>query len=208
METSSARLTMYPGIVIRRPATETWPWTMNCRACRGLNARPLRNVSVWRRRDRRASTSSARTSSRVVPSRGRSPRVPRRRRSSTRSFSACLFPVRTSACSSRARCRKCLSLYSDRQSSFLFLRPYFFRSTFSALIRSPSHGWEGRSYFARENFGSPKTSLLLFLAALFLLLRLGSRDGRLLDHADRQPRSPVAPGPLSADLLPALMADA
>src|SRR5947209_17741369 len=219
---SSVRLTRTPGIVTRRPPTDTCPWTMNCRAWRGVKARPLRNVSVWRRRERIASTSRARTSSRVVPSSGRSPRRPSRRRSCSRSFSACLSFCRTRACSSRARWRNRRRTYCDRQSSFLFFSPYFFRSSFSALMRSASHGWEGRSNFARENFGSPNDShlgrflrlcllffLLLFLLAAFLgLLRLGGFEGGLLRDADRQARPPVRPGALPADLLARLMPDA
>src|SRR6266511_4862171 len=138
-----------------------------------------------------ASTSRARTSSRLVPSSGNSPSRPSRRRSCSRSFSACLSFCRTRACSSRARWRNRRRTYWDRQSSFLFFSPYFFRSSFSALMRSASHGWEGRSNFARENFGSPNVShlrcfgfllfllffLLLFLLAAFLgLLRLGGRS--------------------------------
>src|SRR6059058_2660067 len=146
---------------------------MNCLACRGVKARPLRNVSVWRRLDRIASTSRARTSSRVVPSSGRRPRRPRRRSSCSRSFSACLSRVRIRAWSSRASCRNRRRTYWERHSSFLFFSPYFFRSSFSALIRSASHGWEGRSNFARENFGSPNDSHLRFrLLLLFLLFLL------------------------------------
>src|SRR3990170_2340432 len=194
---------------------------MNCLAWRGVKARPLRNVNVCNRLERRASTSSASTSSRVVPSRGRSPSRPSRRRSCSRSFSACVSPVRTRAWSSRARCLNRLRTNWDRHSSFLFLRPYFFRSSFSALIRSASHGWEGRSYLARENFGSPNDSLLLlflllfflfflllFLLAAFLgLLRLGGFEGGLLRDPDGQARPAVRPGTLAADLLPGLMAD-
>src|SRR6266581_1178418 len=150
-----------------------------------------------------ASTSRARTSSRLVPSSGNRPSRPR-------------------ACSSRARWRNRRRTYCDRQSSFLFFSPYFLRSSFSALIRSASHGWEGRSNFARENFGSPNDShlgrffrlclllfLLLFLLAAFLgLLRLGGFEGGLLRDADRQARPPVRPGALPADLLARLMPDA
>src|SRR5881296_854992 len=217
---SCVRLTRTPGIVTRRPPIDTWPWTMNCLACRGVKARPLRNVSVWRRRDRIASTSRARTSSRVVPSRGRSPRRPSRRSSCSRSFSACLSPVRTRAWSSRARCRNRRRTYWERHSSFLFFSPYFFRSSFSALMRSASHGWDGRSNFARENLGSPNDSLLLlrrlllFLLLFFLgggflrLLRLRGLEGGLLRHPDRQTRAAVRPRALPADLLARLMAHA
>src|SRR2546422_1965533 len=217
---SWVRLTRIPGIVTRRPPTDTWPCTMNCRAWRGVKASPLRKVRVWRRRERTASTSSARTSSSVVPSSGKRPRRPRRRRSCSRSFSACLSPVRTRAWSSRARCRNRLRTYWERHSSFLFFRPYFFRSSFSVLMRSASHGWEGRSNFARENFGSPNDShlgrfllfffllfrLRFFLRAGFLrLLRLGGGEGGLLRHPDGQAGPAVRPGPLSADLLSGLM---
>src|SRR2546425_4581437 len=196
---------------------------MNCRACRGVKARPFRNVRVWSRRERIASTSSARTSSSVVPSSGRSPRRPSRRSSCSRSFSACLSPVRTRAWSSRARCRNRRRTYWDRHSSFLFFRPYFFRSSFSALMRSASHGWEGRSNFARENFGSPNDShlgrflllfflffLLLFLlrAGFLRLLRLGGGEGGLFRHTDGQAGAAVRPGPLSADLLSSLVTHA
>src|SRR6059036_3488344 len=193
---------------------------MNCRACRGVKARPLRNVRVWRRRDRIASTSRARTSSRVVPSSGKSPRRPSRRSSCSRSFSACLSPVRTRAWSSRARCRNRRRTYWERHSSFLFLSPYFFRSSFSALMRSASHGWDGRSNFARENFGSPNGSLLLlrrlllFLLFFFLgggffrLLGLRGLEGGLLRHPDRQARAAVRPRALPADLLARLVAHA
>src|SRR6059036_3335630 len=194
---------------------------MNCRACRGVKARPLRNVRVWRRRDRIASTSRARTSSRVVPSRGRSPRRPSRRSSCSRSFSACLSPVRTRAWSSRARCRNRRRTYWERHSSFLFFSPYFFRSSFSALMRSASHGWDGGSNFARENFGSPNDSLLLlrrrlllFLLFFFLrggffrLLRFRGLEGGLLRHPDRQARAAVRPRALPADLLAGLMTHA
>src|SRR3989454_2802865 len=213
---SWVRLTRIPGIVTRRPPTDTWPWTMNCRAWRGVKASPLRKVRVWRRRERTASTSSARTSSSVVPSSGKRPRRPRRRRSCSRSFSACLSPVRTRAWSSRARCRNRLRTYWERHSSFLFFRPYFFRSSFSVLMRSASHGWEGRSNFARENFGSPNDShlgrfllfffllfrLRFFLRAGFLrLLRLGGGEGGLLRHPDGQAGPAVRSRPLSADLL-------
>src|SRR2546426_8934 len=219
MTFSSVRLTRTPGIVTRRPPTDTWPWTMNCRAWRGVKARPLRNVSVWRRRERIASTSRARTSSRVVPSSGRSPRRPSRRRSCSRSFSACLSFCRTRACSSRARWRNRRRTYWERQSSFLFFSPYFFRSSFSALMRSASHGWEGRSNFARENFGSPNDShlgrfLLLFFLLFLLrgsflrLLRLGGGEGGLLRHPDGQPGPAVGPRALPADLLSGLVADA
>src|SRR5947209_118205 len=68
---------------------------MNCLACRGVKASPFRNVRVWSRRERTASTSSASTSSRVVPSRGKSPRRPRRRRSFSCFFCACLSRVHT-----------------------------------------------------------------------------------------------------------------
>src|SRR3989475_2924889 len=217
---SWVRLTRIPGIVTRRPPTDTWPWTMNCRAWRGVKASPLRKVRVWRRRERTASTSSARTSSSVVPSSGKRPSRPRRRRSCSRSFSACLSPVRTRAWSSRARCRNRLRVYCERQSSFLFFNPYFFRSSFSALIRSASQGCDGRSNFARENFGSPNGSLLLlrrlllflllFLlrSRLFRLLRLRGLEGGLLRHADRQARSAVRPRTLPADLLARLVAHA
>src|SRR6266511_2747570 len=219
---SSVRLTRTPGIVTRRPPTDTCPWTMNCRACRGVKAKPFRNVIVCSRRERIASTSSARTSSRLVPSSGNSPSRPSRRRSCSLSFSACLSFCRTRACSSRARWRNRRRTYCDRQSSFLFFSPYFFRSSFSALMRSASHGWEGRSNFARENFGSPNDShlgrflrlcllffLLLFLLAAFLgLLRLGGFEGGLLRDSDRQARPPVRPGALPADLLARLMPDA
>src|SRR5438552_4359915 len=220
MPFSSVRLTRTPGIVTRRPAIETCPWTMNCRACRGVKARPFRNVSVWRRRDKIASTSRARTSSSLVPSSGRSPSRPSRRKSCSRSFSACLSPVRTRACSSRARCRNRRKTYWERHNSFLFLSPYFFKSSFSALMRSASHGWDGRSNFARENFGSPNDSLLLLRRFLLFRLRfllgggflglLGLRglEGGLLRHPDRQARSAVRPRALPADLLARLMADA
>src|SRR2546429_2006514 len=220
MTFSSVRLTRTPGIVTRRPPTDTWPWTMNCRAWRGVKARPLRNVSVWSRRERIASTSSARTSSRVVPSSGRSPRRPSRRRSCSRSFSACLSFCRTRACSSRAPWRNRRRTYWERQSSFLFFSPYFFRSSFSALIHSASHGWEGRSNFARENFGSPNDSLLLlrrlllFLLFFFLgggffrLLGLRGLEGGFLRHPDRQARAAVRPRALPADLLAGLMTHA
>src|SRR5947207_3886156 len=192
---------------------------MNCLACRGVKARPLRNVSVWRRLDRIASTSRARTSSRVVPSSGRRPRRPRRRSSCSRSFSACLSRVRIRAWSSRARCRNRRRTYWERHSSFLFFSPYFFRSSFSALIRPASQGWSGRSNFARENFGSPNDShlrfrlLLLFLlfllrAGFLRLLRLGGGEGGFLRHPDGQAGPAVRPGPLPADLLPGFMADA
>src|SRR3989442_1690808 len=179
---------------------------MNCRAGRGVNASPFRNVRVCSRRDRIASTSRARTSSSVVPSRGSNPSRPRRRSNCSRSFSACLSPVRTRACSSRARCRNRRKTYCDRQSSFLFFNPYFFRSSFSALMRSASHGCDGRSNFARENFGSPNDSLLLlrrlllFLLLFFLgggflrLLRLRGLEGGLLRHPDRQTREAVPDG--------------
>src|SRR5436853_5282923 len=220
---SWVRLTRIPGIVTRRPPTDTCPCTMNCLACRGVKASPFRNVKVWSLRERIASTSRASTSSRVVPSRGSSPTRPRRRRSCSRSFSACLSPVRTRAWSSLARWRKRRRVYWERHNSFLFFRPYFFKSSFSALIRSACQGWEGRSYFARENFGSPMHSrlgrfLLLFfllfllfflLAARFLgLLRLGGGEGGLLRHADGQARPAVRPGALAAHLLSGLMPDA
>src|SRR5947209_5240206 len=223
MTFSSVRLTRRPGIVTRRPPTDTWPWTMNCRAWRGVKASPLRNVSVWSRRERIASTSSARTSSRVVPSSGRSPRRPSRRRSCSRSFSACLSFCRTRACSSRARWRNRRRTNWERQSSFLFFSPYFFRRSFSALMRSASHGWEGRSNFARENFGSPNDShlgrfLLLFLLFFFLLrllaagflrlLRLRGFEGGLLRDADGQAGPAVGPRALPADLLARLVAHA
>src|SRR5207245_864870 len=182
---------------------------------------PLRNVRVWRRRDRIASTSRARTSSSVVPSSGKSPSRPSRRSSCSRSFSACLSPVRTRAWSSRARCRNRRRTYWERHSSFLFFSPYFFRSSFSALMRSASHGWDGRSNFARENFGSPNDSLLLlrrrlllFLLFFFLgggflrLVSLRGLEGGLLRHPDRQARAAVRPGALPADLLAGLVAHA
>src|SRR5205814_502417 len=81
------------------------------------------------------------------------------------------------------RCRNRRRTYWERHSSFLFFSPYFFRSSFSALIRSASQGWEGRSNFARENFGSPNDSHLRFrLLLLFLLflLRTGAGFLRLL----------------------------
>src|SRR5438309_10559205 len=216
---SSVRLTRIPGIVTRRPPTDTWPWTMNCRAWRGVKASPLRKVRVWRRRERTASTSSARTSSSVVPSSGKRPSRPRRRRSCSRSLSACLAAVPTRAWSSRARCRNRLRTYWERHSSFLFFRPYFFRSSFSVLMRSASHGWEGRSNLARENFGSPNDShlgrfLLLFFLLFLLrggflrLLRLGGCEGGLLRHADGQPGPAVRTRPLPTDLLSGLVADA
>src|SRR6266508_2211966 len=177
-----------------------------------------------------ASTSRARTSSRLVPSSGNSPSRPSRRRSCSLSFSACLSFCRTRACSSRARWRNRRRTYWERHNSFLFFSPYFFRSSFSALIRSASHGWEGRSNFARENFGSPNDShlgrflllfllfffllfllffFLLFLLAAFLgLLRLGGFEGGLLRDADRQACAAVRPGALPADLLPGLVAHA
>src|SRR5438093_357141 len=193
---------------------------MNCRACRGVKARPFRNVRVWSRRERIASTSRARTSSSVVPSSGKSPRRPSRRSSCSRSFSACLSPVRTRAWSSRARCRNRRRTYWERHSSFLFLSPYFFRSSFSALMRSASHGWDGRSNFARENFGSPNDSLLLlrrlllFLLFFFLgggffrLLGLRGLEGGFLRHPDRQAGAAVRPRALPAGLLARLVAHA
>src|SRR5437016_197769 len=214
---SWVRLTRIPGIVTRRPPTDTCPCTMNCLACRGVKASPFRNVRVWSRRERTASTSSASTSSRVVPSRGKSPRRPSRRKSCSRSFSACLSPVRTRAWSSRARCRNRRKTYWERHNSFLFLSPYFFKSSFSALMRSASHGWDGRSNFARENFGSPNDSLLLLRRFLLFRLRfllgggflglLGLRglEGGLLRHPDGQARSAVRPRALPADFLARLM---
>src|SRR3989441_1626794 len=193
---------------------------MNCRACRGVKARPFRNVRVWSRRERIASTSRARTSSSAVPSSGKSPRRPSRRSSCSRSFSACLSPVRTRAGSRGARWRTRRRTYWERHSSFLFFSPYFFRSSFSALMRSASHGWDGGSNFARENFGSPNDSLLLLrrflLFLLFFLLGggflrlLGLRglEGGLLRHPDRQARAAVRPGALPADLLAGLVAHA
>src|SRR5436305_8058979 len=191
---------------------------MNCLACRGVKARACRKGGVWRRLDRIASASRARTSSRVVPSSGRRPRRPRRRSSCSRSFSACLSRVRIRAWSSRARCRNRRSTYWERHSSFLFFSPYFFRSSFSALIRSASQGWEGRSNFARENFGSPNDShlrfrlLLLFLlfllrAGFLRLLRLGGGEGVFLPHPGAQPGPPGRPGRLPAHLLRGLMAE-
>src|SRR5439155_682365 len=192
---------------------------MNCLACLGVKASPFRNVRVWSRRERTASTSSASTSSRVVPSRGKSPRRPSRRSSCSRSFSACVSHVRTRAWSSLARCRNRRRTYWERHSSFLFFRPYFFNSSFSALMRSASHGWEGRSNFARENFGSPNDShlgrfLLLFFLLFLLrggflrLLRLGGGEGGLLRHPDGQSGPAVGPRPLPTDLLSGLVADA
>src|SRR3990170_1600929 len=206
---SSPRLTRYPGTSTRRPDTETWPCTMNCRAWRGVKARPFTNVKVWRRRERTASTSSARTSSRAAPSSGRSPSRPRRARSSPLSFSACGFADRTNAWSCRARWRNLRRTDWAFHSSLLFFSPYFFRSSFSALIRSPSHGCEGRVNMRRENFGSPNRSLLLLFlsAALFLLRGLRGGDGSLLDDADGEARAPVASRPLPANLLPLLVAD-
>src|SRR2546422_275818 len=67
---------------------------MNCRAWRGVKASPLRNVSVWSRRERIASTSSARPSARVVPSSGRSPRRPSRPGRCPPCFSAALCFLR------------------------------------------------------------------------------------------------------------------
>src|SRR3972149_6570481 len=194
----------------RRPAMDMCPWTMNCRPCRGGGGRP-------------ASTWGARTSSSVAPSRGRIPARPSGRMRGSRSRSACTLPVRMSAWRIRARSRKCARRDWDRHSSFLFLRPYFLRISFSALMRSPSHGWEGRSYFFRGNFGSPKPSLLLrlrllslFLLGLFLLrpaallLGLGRGDrrhGGLLRHSDRESRAAVGSGPLPADFLALLVPD-
>src|SRR5207249_3780121 len=120
---------------------------------------------------RTASTARPRPSPRVAPSVGRSPTRPRRPMSSSFSFPACLSPYRTIAWRVRTRWRNRSRTDWARHSSFLFFNPYFFRSSFSALIRSPSQGWEGLSYFWRENFGSPNPSLLLLLlllAALFL----------------------------------------
>src|SRR3989442_321515 len=95
-----------------------------------------------------------------------------------------------------------------RHSSLWFLRPSFLRNSFSALIRSPSHGWDGLSYFRRENFGSPNPSLLLLLlAALFLFRGLRGGDRRLLDHAHGKAGAPVAPRPLPAHLLALLVPD-
>src|SRR3989442_511293 len=164
-----------------------------------MKASPLRKVKVCSRCDRIASTSRARKSSSVVPSSGKSPSGPSRRSNCSRSFSACLSPVRTRACSSRARCRNRRRTYWERHSSFLFFSPYFFKSSFSALMRSASHGWDGRSNFARENFGSPNDSLLLlrrrlllFLLFFFLgrgflrLLGLRGLEGGLLRHPVRR----------------------
>src|SRR2546427_498055 len=87
-------------------------------------------------------------------------------------------------------------------------------------MRSASHGWDGRSNFARENFGSPNDSLLLlrrFLLFLlffllgrrfFRLLRLRGLEGGLLRHPDRQARAAVRPRALPADLLAGLVAHA
>src|SRR2546426_11648567 len=186
---------------------------MNCRAWCGVNARPFTNARVWSRRERTASTSRPRTSSRVAPSVGRRPSRPRRPISSSRSLPACRSAYRTRAWSSRARCRNRRRTDWALHSSFLFFSPYFFRSSFSALMRSPSHGWDGRSNFARENFGSPNDSLLLlrrFLLFLlffllgrrfFRLLRLRGLEGGLLRHPDRQARAAVRPRALPADLL-------
>src|SRR6058998_587214 len=181
---------------------------MNCRAWCGVNASPFTNARVWSRRERTASTSRPRTSSRVAPSVGSRPSRPRRPMSSSRSLPAWRSAYRTRAWSSRARCRNRRSTDWARHSSFLFFSPYFFRSSFSALIRSPSHGWDGLSYLRRENFGSPNPSLLLLLlAALFLLRGLRRGDCGLLDHADGEARAPVAPGPLSAHLLALFVPD-
>src|SRR5213594_732741 len=193
---------------------------MNCRAWCGVNASPFTNARVWSRRERTASTSRPRTSSRVAPSVGSRPSRPRRPMSSSRSLPAWRSAYRTRAWSSRARCRNRRSTDWARHSSFLFFSPYFFRSSFSALIRSPSHGWDGRSNFARENFGSPNDSLLLlrrlllFLLFFFLgggffrLLGLRGLEGGLLRHPDRQARSAVRPRALPADLLARLVAHA
>src|SRR3972149_4861084 len=172
------------------------PWTMNCRACRGWKARPFTYAIVCRRRERTASTSRASTSSRDAPSRGMSPRRPSRAMSSSRSLIAWRFSYRTSACSSRARPRTEERNDWARQSSFLFFSPYFDRSSFSDLIRSASHGWEGREDFFLGHFGSPKPSLLLLLrlgaARLFLLLGgLGGPDRGLFLGADREARAHV-----------------
>src|SRR2546422_1783704 len=204
----SLRVIGYRGTVTRREPIATCRWTMNCRAWWGVNASPFTNARVWSRRERTASTSRARTSSRLAPPGGRSPSRPRRPMSSSFSSPACLPPYRTIAWSFRARCRNRRRTDWARHSSFLFFNPYFFRSSFSALIRSPSHGWCGLSYFWRENFGSPNPSLLLLLlAALFLLRGLRGRDGGLLDHTDGEAGAPVAPGPLPADLLALLVAN-
>src|SRR5207245_4776156 len=163
------------------------------------------NARVCCRRARIAAAARPGRSAGVVPSSGTSPRRPGRRSNCSRSVSACLSPVRTRACSSRARCRNRRKTYCDRQSSFLFFNPYFFRSSFSALMRSASQGCDGRSNFARENFGSPNDSLLLlrrlllFLLLFFLgggflrLLRLRGLEGGLLRHPDRQTRATVRP---------------
>src|SRR3989441_7518468 len=111
-------------------------------------------------------------------------------------------------------------MYSERTRSFLFINTYFIRCSSSALIRSASQGCDGRSNFARENFGSPTGSLLLlrrFLLFLLLfllrgrffrLLRLRGLEGGLLRHANRQARAAVRPRALPADLLARLVAHA
>src|SRR3989442_3777931 len=185
-----------------------------------MKASPLRKVKVCSRCDRIASTSRARKSSSVVPSSGKSPSGPSRRSNCSRSFSACLPPRRARACSARAGCRNRRRTYWERHSSFLFFSPYFFKSSFSALMRPAYHGWDGRSNFARENFGSPNDSLLLlrrfllFLLFFFLgggffrLLRLRGLEGGLLRHPDRQARAAVRTRTLPADLLARLVAHA
>src|SRR3972149_1733318 len=183
---------------------------MNCRACRGLNASPFTYATVWSRRDRTASTSSARTSSKDAPSRGISPRRPSRAMSSSLSLIAWRFSSRTSACSSRARPRTEERNDWAPHSSFLFFSPYFAKSSFSDLMRSASHGWEGREYFFRGNFGSPKPSLLLLLllpaAGLFFLLGgLGGLDCGLLLNTHGEARAAVRARALAAHLLALLV---
>src|SRR5688572_15222663 len=58
--------------------------------------------------------------------------------------------MRARACERTSRSRLCAF-----HSSVLLLRPNLTLTSFSALMRSPCHGWLGLSYLRRLNFGCP-----------------------------------------------------